>query len=318
MAEIAAMTERVSAQAKRMTPKLRRGNRIRTIQASLAIEQNTLTIEQMSAVLEGKRVLGSPAEIQEVRNAFAAYERLEGWDPAREKDLLEAHGVLMRGLVDRAGKYRTGGVGITQGAKVIHMAPPAARVSSLIRNLQAWLTATDVHPLVASCVFHYEFEFIHPFQDGNGRIGRMWQTLILSRWNTLLAWLPVESVVRERQPDYYAVLERCDKAGESTEFVAFMLEAILLSIRSLPETDQVSDQVNNQVRALLEALGAKSLGASELLEKLGLSHRPIFRKNYLDPALKAGLIERSDPDSPRSPRQNYRRTERGAHISHRR
>ena len=314
VAEIAAATERVSAQAKRMTPKLRRGNRIRTIQASLAIEQNTLTLEQVTALLEGKRVLGAPREIQEVRNAFAAYEALDKWNPSKESDLLAAHGILMHGLVARAGKYRTGGVGITQGQKVVHMAPPASRVSGLMRNLQAWLAETDVHPLVASCVFHYEFEFIHPFLDGNGRMGRLWQTLILSRWTPLFAWLPVESVVRERQADYYAVLGRCDKAGDSTEFIEFLLEAILSALRELPKNDQVTDQVSDQVKSLLHALGDKVLSALDLMTRLELSHRPTFRLSYLDPALKAGLVERTDPDSPRSPRQMYRRTESGRTI----
>lgn len=311
VAEIAGATERVTAQAKRMTPKLRRGNRIRTIQASLAIEQNTLTLEQVTALLEGKRVLGAPREIQEVRNAFATYDKLETWDPAKEADLLAAHGILMHGLVDRAGKYRTGGVGITQGQKVVHMAPPAGRVSALMRNLQDWVATTDVHPLVASCVFHYEFEFIHPFLDGNGRMGRLWQTLILSRWNPLFAWLPVESVVRERQANYYAVLGRCDKAGDSTEFVEFLLEAILSALRELPKTDQVADQVTDQVRALLHALGDNALSASELMGRLELTHRPTFRQSYLHPALEAGWIERTDPASPSSPRQKYRRTELG-------
>ncbi|MEK7392477.1 MAG: Fic family protein, partial [Fibrobacterota bacterium] len=243
VADIAVATERVTAQAKRMTPKLRRGNRIRTIQASLAIEQNTLTQEQVTALLDGKRVLGAPREIQEVRNAFAAYEALETWNPSKEADMLAAHGILMHGLVDRAGKYRTGAVGITQGQKVVHMAPPAGRVSGLMQNLMAWLAAAEVHPLVASCVFHYEFEFIHPFQDGNGRMGRLWQTLILSRWNPLFAWLPVESVVRDRQADYYAVLGRCDKAGNSTEFVEFLLEAILSALQELQRVEQVAEQV---------------------------------------------------------------------------
>lgn len=311
VAEIAALTERVSAQAKRLTPKLRRGNRIRTIQASLAIEQNTLTLEQVTALMDGKRVLGAPREIQEVRNAFAAYDALDRWEPAREADLLDAHGILMHGLVDRAGKYRTAGVGITQGQKVVHMAPPASRVSALMRDLQSWLVATEVHPLVASCVFHYEFEFIHPFHDGNGRMGRLWQTLILSRWNPLFAWLPVESVVRDRQSEYYAVLGRCDKAGDSTEFVEFLLGAILASLSELPRTEQGIVQVTVQVASLLKVLGTRELGTSDLMKALHLSHRPTFLQNYLDPALKAGLIERTHPDAPRSPRQKYRRTEQG-------
>lgn len=162
------------------SPKLRRSNRIRTIQASLAIETNTLTVAQVTAVLEGKRVLGLPREIQEVRNAFAAYEHLSHWQPSALNDLLAAHGVLMSGLLDDAGHFRSGGVGIYRGDTLMHMAPPANRVGVLMQDLLDWLARGELHPLVASCVFHYEFEFIHPFADGNGRLGRLWQTLILS------------------------------------------------------------------------------------------------------------------------------------------
>lgn len=165
-----------------LTPRLRRENRIRTIQASLAIENNTLTLEQVTAVIEGKRVLGHPREIQEVRNAFATYEAMEGWDASVEKDLLAAHELLMRGLVDETGRYRFGGVGIFREEQLVHMAPPADRVPKLMADLLDWLENTNEHPLVASCIFHYEFEFIHPFADGNGRMGRLWQTLILRDW----------------------------------------------------------------------------------------------------------------------------------------
>ncbi|HEX2747214.1 MAG TPA: Fic family protein, partial [Verrucomicrobiales bacterium] len=196
-----------------LTPELRRGNRLRTIQASLAIENNSLSLEQVTAVVAGKRVMGPPKEIQEVHNAFTAYEAMEGWNPASSKDLLTAHRLLMSGLVKDAGRYRTGAVGIAQGEEIVHLAPPAARVPELMKDLLGWLKRTKVPPLVTSCVFHYELEFIHPFADGNGRMGRLWQTLILSRWKPALAWLPVESVIRERQRDYYAALAASDRAG---------------------------------------------------------------------------------------------------------
>ena len=189
-----------------LSPKLRQESRIRTIQASLEIEQNTLTLDQVTAILEGKRVIGHPREIQEVRNAFAAYDGLDDWNPESTEDLLAAHRVLMEGLVDDAGQFRQGGVGIMRGEQVIHMAPSAERVPFQVRDLLAWLASTDEHPLVSSCVFHYEFEFIHPFSDGNGRMGRLWQTLILGRWKPLLAYLPVETVIRDRQQPYYQAL----------------------------------------------------------------------------------------------------------------
>ncbi|HFS0771168.1 MULTISPECIES: Fic family protein [Pseudomonadaceae] len=291
-----------------LTPQLRRGNRIRTIQASLAIENNTLSVEQVTAVLDGKRVLGLPREIQEVRNAFAAYEAMPGWQPHSQADLLAAHGLLMQGLIDDAGRYRQGGVGIYREGRLLHMAPPASRVASLMQDLLRWLGASDWHPLIASCVFHYEFEFIHPFADGNGRMGRLWQTLILSQWRPVLAYLPVETVIRDQQEAYYAALAVADQAAEATPFVEFMLAALRQALVEAGQSDQVIDQVTDQVARLLQALPAGvALKSSELMQRLGLSHRPTFTQNYLKPALAAGLIEMTDPASPRSPAQQYRR-----------
>ncbi|MBL9145982.1 MAG: Fic family protein [Verrucomicrobiaceae bacterium] len=295
------------SQERALTPALRRGNRLRSIQASLAIENNSLSLEQVTAVVAGKRVLGPPQEIQEVRNAFAAYEAMEGWQPGQEKHLLAAHRLMMQGLTNDAGRWRRGAVGIAQGAQVVHMAPPAGRVPGLMKDLLGWLKRTDVHPLVAGCVFHYELEFIHPFSDGNGRMGRLWQTLILSRWKPLLAWLPVESVIRDRQVDYYAALAAADKAGASTVFIEFLLAALLEALLGVPGTDQVTDPVSDQVKALLKVLGNRTLSGMECMKKLGLAHRPTFRQNYLQPALRAGLVERTLPDKPNSRLQKYRR-----------
>jgi len=289
-----------------ITPRLRRQNRIRTIQASLAIEGNTLDLEQVTAILDGKRVLGLPREIQEVRNAIKAYEQLKEWNPSSVQHLLESHGVMMDGLVDLPGAFRTGGVGIRKGDEMVHIAPPAQRVPALIHDLLLWLEQTADHPLIAGCVFHYEFEFIHPFSDGNGRIGRLWQTLILSRWKPALACFPLESVVRERQADYYAALLRSDKTADSTPFVEFMLDALLETCRAFKLSDQVDDQVSDQVKSLLDVLKNGRKTAAQLMKALGLSHRPTFRKNYLHPALVAGLIEMTDPGSPNSPSQGYR------------
>lgn len=295
-----------------LTPQLRRGNRIRTIQASLAIENNTLSVEQVTALMEGKRVLGLPREIQEVRNAFAAYDAMPGWRPSAPSDLLTAHGLLMHGLIDDAGHYRRAGVGIYRGDRLLHMAPPASRVATLMQDLLRWLEQSDWHPLIVSCVFHYEFEFIHPFADGNGRMGRLWQTLILSRWRAVLAYLPVETVICAQQQAYYKALAAADHAAEATPFVEFMLEALSQALGDIGETDQVtdqvSDQVSDQVAQLLQVLPEGiSLKAAELMKRLALTHRPTFSKNYLKPALAAGLIEMTDPDSPRSPAQHYRR-----------
>jgi Fic family protein len=294
-----------------LTPRLRRENRIRTIQASLAIENNTLTLEQVTAVIEGKRVLGHPREIQEVRNAFATYDAMEEWNVSVEEDLLAAHELLMRGLVDETGRYRSGGVGIFRGKQMVHMAPPAERVPKLMADLLDWLENTNEHPLVASCIFHYEFEFIHPFADGNGRMGRLWQTLILRNWKPLLAYLPVETVIRNSQEDYYRVLAVADSQADATPFVEFMLGALCDAVHDAVSTDQVSDQVTDQVMALIHALGNGALGSNDLMQALGLSHRPTFRNNYINPAMEDKWIERTQPDSPRSPTQRYRLTSKG-------
>lgn len=313
VADISEHVGRLSAlQGTTLTPQLRRGNRIRTIQASLAIENNTLSLEQVTAVLEGKQVLGLPREIQEVRNAFAAYEAMPGWQLAARADLLKAHGLLMQGLIDDAGQFRQGGVGIYRGERLLHMAPPATRVGPLVDDLLGWLARTDLHPLIASCVFHYEFEFIHPFADGNGRMGRLWQTLILSQWRPVLAYLPVETVIRDKQEAYYAALQVSDQQAQATAFVEFMLHALQQALVEAAQSDQVDDQVSDQVKRLLWVLKQQpALKAGELMQQLGLVHRPTFRRNYLNPALSAGLVEMTDAASPRSPVQKYRLTARG-------
>jgi Fic family protein len=315
VAEIAGEVGRLSAVAGMDgVPKLRRENRIRSIHASLAIENNTLSLDQVTAVIEGKRVLGQPREIQEVQNAFAAYEAMTEWNPVSVKDLLTAHRLMLEALDDHAGKYRSGAVGIAQGRQIVHLAPPADRVPGLMKNLLGWLKRTDAHPLIAGCVFHYELEFIHPFADGNGRIGRLWQTLILSRWNPLFAFLPVETVIHDRQAEYYKVLAACDRAGNSTAFIEFLLDALLTALREVQPADQVSDQVNDQVKSLIKVLKPKSLSAVECMSRLNLSHRPNFRANYLNPALEQHLIERTIPNKPNSRLQKYRLTDKGRSL----
>ncbi|MCD6580844.1 MAG: Fic family protein [Desulfuromusa sp.] len=260
-----------------LTPHLRRGNRIRTIQASLAIEQNTLTIEQVTAVIEGKTVAGLPHEIKEVQNAFTAYEQLEQFDSCSSADLLNAHRLLMTGLVESSGKWRTGGVGVIKGKEVIHMAPPAENVSGLMNDLLTWLQQTDTHPLIASCVFHYELEFIHPFADGNGRMGRLWQSVILSHWNSAFNWIPVETIIRDRQQEYYTVLAICDKTGTSTRFIEFMLHAILDSCGG------VNGGVNGGVKSLDEQIltllntSEEALRANQIAVEINSSKRSVER-----------------------------------------
>ncbi len=294
-----------------ITPRLGRENRIRSIQGSLAIEQNSLSLDQVTAVIQGRRVLGAPREIQEVRNAFVAYEALPDWSPTETDDLLAAHRLLMAGLVDDPGVFRRSGIGVFKDQQIVHVAPPAGRVSKLMGDLLNWLKTTPEHPLIAGCIFHYELEFIHPFADGNGRMGRLWQTLILSRWQPWLAFVPVESVIRERQEAYYQALRQSDQQAEATRFIVFMLEALRDTLKQLAATDQVSDQVTDQVKSFLRALSEGDLTMSEAMKKLSLMHRPTFRSNYVHPALKMGLVEMTQPEAPRSPTQRYRLTLKG-------
>ena len=207
-------------------PTLRRESRIKSIHSSLAIEQNTLTLEQVSDVIDGKRVLGPPQDIREVMNAYEAYERVASLDPYSVKNLLLAHRIMMEGLVKEAGRFRSGNVGVYAGDRLIHAGTPANYVPELIDQLFNWLKQSKLHPLVKSCIFHYEFEFIHPFADGNGRTGRLWQSLILQKWKSFFAWLPVETLMHEHQDEYYEALNASNTKGESTIFVTFMLQII--------------------------------------------------------------------------------------------
>jgi len=304
LSSVAAISEQLGrwsvTEGARLTPQLRRENRIRTIQASLAIENNTLSVEQVTAVLVGKRVLGLPREIREVRNAFAAYEQLEAWQPASADNLLAAHGVLMAGLVDRPGHYRSGDVGIYRDQKLLHMAPQARRVPKLIDDLLHWLAHTELHALIASCVFHYEFEFIHPFEDGNGRMGRLWQTLILSRWQPVLAWLPVETVIRARQVEYYSALAAADKVGEATPFVLFMLDALRAAMaeasvastkKAAKGSEKGSDKSSEKILSLLRR--SPQLSARELADKLRLTPRAVEKQ--IATLRKAGRLRRIGP-----------------------
>ena len=224
-------------------PTLRRGNRIRTIHGSLAIEQNTLSLEQVTAVLNGKRVLAPPKDIAEVKNAYEIYERLDELDPYSVDDLLTAHGIMTRGLVEESGMFRTRPVGVVDSeGHVLHFGTLPQYVPDLVMELLEWAKTSEVHMLIRSCVFHYELELIHPFADGNGRVGRLWHTLLLSKWNPLFAWLPVESIIHDRQQEYYDAINASNNAGESTPFIGFMLSAIKASlIEAINLNDEVSD-----------------------------------------------------------------------------
>ena len=249
-------------------PILRKQNRIKTIQSSLAIENNSLTVEQVTAILEGKRILGPPNEIIEVKGANNAYELLPTINPHKEKDLLRAHKQMMSELIRENGCYRSGNVGVFNEKGCVHMAPPAMRVPALMHDLFEWLKKTKVHPLVASCVFHYEMEFIHPFMDGNGRMGRLWQTAILAEWKPVFAWLPVETIVKEHQQEYYDVIAQCDGRGESTSFITFMLKCIKQTIADVATPKATPKDT------ILSLIGQNSrITVKEMAEALGMNKR---------------------------------------------
>lgn len=286
---VAEISEQIGALSVRLgarmpSPMLRKENQIKTIHSSLAIEHNSLSLQQVTDVIEGKHVLGAPNEIQEVKNALQAYQLMQSLDAYEEKDLLRAHGLMMTDLVNKAGQYRKEGVGVFDGEKCIHVAPPADRVPSLMADLFEWVRHTDTHPLISSCVFHYEFEFIHPFMDGNGRMGRYWQTMLLSRWKGIFAWLPVETIVKQHQQEYYNAIAQSDAQGNSTVFIDFMLRCILQTIQEQQKvTDKVADKVTDKSEnKILDLIRMNpSVTIPEMMQKLSMSDsgiRKILRK----------------------------------------
>jgi len=264
------------------TLRLRRANRIKTIHSSLAIEGNTLSEGEVQAVLEGKKVVAPLKEIQEVKNAIKTYELYPKLNPFSIQDLLLAHGTMMSGLVDEAGMFRKGGVGVFDGDKPIHIAPPPDRVRDLMSNLFGWLENADDHLLIRSCVFHYEFEFIHPFADGNGRIGRLWQSLILGRLNPIFEHLPVENMVYSNQQAYYHAINRSSDLGDSGPFIDFMLEEILNALvghQGKSNADIADEKGLNyqQLRVLGYLRADRHTTAAKIAADLDMSARQIER-----------------------------------------
>ncbi len=271
--------------------KLRKENRIKSIQSSLAIENNSLTVEQITAILNGKKILGSPKEIQEVKNDFEAYDLLMKLNPFSEKDFLLAHQILMKDLIKENGKYRSKGIGISDGKNIIHIAPPADRMPYLIKDLLSWLEISELHSLIKSCIFHYELEFIHPFSYGNGRMGRLWQTLILSQWKPFFSWIPVETIVKENQAEYYDALKNSDQKADSAPFVEFMLDCISKSIKEISTHQNVGINVGINEAEILELIKEyPKITAKEMSEKLIITSRQTER--LLANLKKKKLIER--------------------------
>lgn len=288
-------------------PRLRRVSRIKSIHSSLAIENNTLSIEQVTDVINGKRVLAPQKDIEEVHNAFNAYEKLNKINPYCIEDLLKIHGIMMNGLVKEAGSLRSGQVGVyNQDGKVVHLAPPADFVPQQLGQLFDWVKNSNANMLIKSSVFHYEFEFIHPFNDGNGRTGRLWQTALLASWKPIFAWIPIESIIKDNQEDYYNAITLSTSQGKSNIFIEFMLDVINKAIKDIiTDTRNHYNHINNQITELMKVIESYPQSATELMEKLNLKSRLGFRKNYLQPALDAGLIGMTEPDKPTSKNQKY-------------
>ena len=297
--EIGELVGKISAEKefeKNLT--LRRENRIKTIYSSLAIEQNTLTLEQVTDVINGKRVLAPPKDIKEVQNAYEIYERLEELDENSVKDLLLAHKIMTSELIKESGRFRSKNAGVYQGDKLIHMGTLPEYIPELINNLFLWLKKSEEHPLIKAAVFHYEFEFIHPFQDGNGRIGRLWYSLILSKWKKFFAWLPIESLVQKYQKEYYIAINNSNRDGESTEFILFMLKIIKETLIELIEiqkstdksTDKLTDKNKEKIKLLIEYLGQNnSINNKEAQNLLDISESAA--KRFLNKLVKENILE---------------------------
>ena len=290
-------------------PHLRRNNRIKSIYSSLKIEANSLSLGQVRDVINGRLVLGQQKEIQEVKNAYAAYEQLSEIDPYNMRHLKNFHGIMTKYLVEESGEFRSGEEGVFNGDQCIFMAPPARFVPNLMEELFQWLKRAEkeVHPLILSSVFHYEFVFIHPFSDGNGRMARLWHTAVLSRWKPIFEYIPIESQIEKFQSEYYDAIAKCHADGASTVFIEFMLSQIDKILDDISaQIGEDNEQLSEYVRKLLDVMEYDvPYTGRALMEKLGLKSKEGFRRNYLQPARDRNLIRMTIPDKPNSRNQRY-------------
>ena len=291
----------------RRMPILRKNNRIQSVHSTLAIEANSLSLKQVKDVINGKLVIGFEREIREVKNAYKAYEQITKINPYSIDDLLYVHGILTNGLIEESGKFRSGNEGVfDEDNNCIFIAPKPDLVMDLINDLFNYIKENKdkINPLILSSVFHYEFVFIHPFSDGNGRMARLWQNIILSHWKEVFVYLPIESLIKKYQKEYYKVIDDCNNSGESTEFIEFMLKMIDESLNNLLKN--INSNTDEYVNKLLEVMDYNiPVSAKELMNKLNLKSINSFRKVYLNPALNMGLIKSTNPDKPTSKNQRY-------------
>ena len=291
-------------------PVLRRNNRIHSIHSSLAIEANSLSFNQVKSVIDGKLVIGDKKEIQEVKNAYKAYEMIKDVDPYSIKDLLKVHACMTFLTVNESGKFRSGDEGVfDENGNCIFIAPKPEYIEKLMNDLFNWMKekTEEVHPLILSSIFHYEFVFIHPFSDGNGRTARLWQNVILSNWKEIFEYVPIESQIKKYQEEYYEAINNCNKVGSSNLFIEFMLDMINKELDNLlNNTEKEITHISIYVTKLLEVMDYNiPMTLCEIMKKLGLKSKDSFRDNYLNPALDNGLIKMTQPDKPTSKNQMY-------------
>ncbi|MEG1163952.1 MAG: Fic family protein [Anaerovoracaceae bacterium] len=290
-------------------PQLRKNNRIKSIHSSLAIEANSLSLEQMRNVLNGHIVIGPQKEIQEVRNAYKAYEEITKIDPYKVEELKRIHGVMTYLVVEDSGEFRQGEEGVFDGERCIFMAPSSKLVPELMDSLFSWMEMAkeELHPLILSSIFHYEFVFIHPFTDGNGRMARLWQTAVLSSWKPAFQYLPIESQIKDFQAEYYSAISQCHKEGNSDTFIEFMLEQIDRTLTDvMSRTSYLGEQVTEYVYRLLDVMEFDvPYTANAVMENLDMKSKESLRKNYINPAIEMNLITMTEPSKPTSRNQRY-------------
>ena len=307
---------------------LHRENRIRTIYSSLAIEGNSLSLDEVTAVIQGKIVAGKQEDVKEVKNAYEAYDKIMTFDPYSVIDFLEAHKLITQDLIIESGVFRSGDVGVFEGSKAVHIGARPQYVPKLTEELFNWARESELHPVLKSAIIHYEIETIHPFADGNGRIGRLWQTLVLAKWNELFAWIPMESVLYQNRPDYYKAIEAARKVNDSGAFIEFTLSAIYEIL-----AEQVKHQDEHEVEhqdkhidkhqieitemqiAVLKTLRQKELTRKQIFASIGISGDTRAYNRHIMPLINYNLIEMTIPDKPNSKLQKYRITNKGRALT---
>lgn len=290
-------------------PHLRRNNRIQSIHSSLKIEANSLSLSEVRDVINGHLVLGDQKEIQEVKNAYEAYEHIPDINPFSITDLKKIHGIMTYRTVKESGVFRKGDEGVFSGDTCIFVAPPPQMVDSLMDDLFTWMKKSEgvVHPLILSAVFHYEFVFIHPFADGNGRMARLWNTAILYRWRNVFEYIPLESQIEKYQTEYYDAIAQCHVNGSSDSFIEFMLEMIWQILDEVIAQIRKSDsETSEYVKRMLDVMEYDiPYTSNAIMEALGLRSKETLRKNYINPAIELGVIRMTLPDKPNSKNQRY-------------